>query len=125
MANLSLNPAAASKAGVDVTTAALTPLGANTGVAFANNGFMLLVVNNGGGSTVTLTYNVSPLVEPESAIPAAAQMPLATIPAGKTYVLGTYNAKNYKQADGTMTVGINPITSVSVGLINVTPAPGV
>lgn len=125
MARLALNPAAASPAGVDVTTAALTVTTGFTGVQFANNGYMLLVVTNTSGSTLTLTRNVSPLVEPEGAVPAAAQMPLATVPTGKTYVLGPYNAKNHKQADGNMYIDFAGASTISVGLINVTPVPGV
>lgn len=125
MARLSLNPAGASPAGVDVTAAALTVTTGFTGVSFANNGSMMLVVNNTSGSPLVLTRNVSPLVEPEAAIPAAAQMPTATVPNGKTYVLGPYNAKNHKQADGNMYIDFTGAATVSVGLINMTPVPGV
>lgn len=121
MARLALNPVASSRAGVDVTAAALTPIGANTGVQWVNNGQHLLVVNNGGGASITLTEQVSPLVAKEGAIPASAQMPIATIPAGKTYLVGGFHPVNYKQADGNTYVDISPITSVSVGLVQATP----
>jgi hypothetical protein len=121
VARLALNAVAASRSGVDVSAAALTPIGANTGVQFVNNGQILLALNNGSGVSVTVTENVSPLVAKEGAIPAAAQMPIATIPAGKTYLIGTFHPLNYKQADGNTYLDINPIASVSVGLVQATP----
>lgn len=124
MARLSLNPAGASKAGVDVTAAALSVTTTFTGVQFPNNGNMLLVVNNASGSTLALTYNISPLVEPEAALHAAAQMPVASIPTGKTYVLGPFSLKNYKQADGNMYVDFTGAATIQVGLINVASLAG-
>lgn len=121
MARLALNSVAASKGGVDVTPAALTAMGANTGVQFVNNGQVLLVVNNGGGASITLTENVSPLVAKEGAVPAAAQMPLAVVPAGKTYLVGTFHPLNYKQADGNAYIDFSASASVSVGLVQATP----
>jgi hypothetical protein len=121
VARLALNPVAASRSGVDVTAAALVALGANTGVQFANNGSMLLVVNNGSGVSVTATENVSPLVAREGAQPAAAQMPTAVIPAGKYYLVGPFHPVNYKQADGNAYIDIAPQASVTVGLVQVTP----
>jgi hypothetical protein len=119
VARLALNPAAASRAGVDVTAAALTVTTGFTGVQFVNNGSMLLVVNNTSGSTLTLTYNISPLVEPEAALHAAAQMPQATIPTGKTYVFGPWSPKNYKQADGNIYIDFAGAATIAVGLIGV------
>jgi hypothetical protein len=121
VARLALNPAAASRLGVDVTTAALTALGANTGVQFVNNGTMLLVINNASGSPITVTEQVSPLVAKEGAVPAAAQMPVATVPAGKTYLLGPFHPINYKQADGNTYIDVSLPTSISAGLVQVTP----
>lgn len=121
MARLALNPVASSRSGVDVTAAALVPMGANTGVQWVNNGQHLLVVNNGGGASITLTENVSPLVAKEGAVPAAAQMPIAVVPAGKTYLVGTFHPLNYKQADGNSYVDFSSSASVSVGLVQATP----
>jgi len=123
VARLQLNSVAASKGGVDVTTAALTAVGANTGVSFVNNGQVLLVVNNGSASPITVTENVSPLVAREGAIPAAAQMPAAIVPAGKTYLLGPFHPLNYKQSDGNTYIDFSASTSVSVGLVQVSPIP--
>ena len=123
MARLQLNSVAASKGGVEVTTAALTAVGANTGVSFVNNGQVLLVVNNGSASPITVTENVSPLVAREGAIPAAAQMPAAIVPAGKTYLLGPFHPLNYKQSDGNTYIDFSASTSVSVGLVQVSPIP--
>lgn len=120
MTRLALGAAGCSRLGVDVTagTPALTPLGANTGVSFVNSGGMALVVNNGSGGSITVTENIGLKVEGQTVA-----APTVGIPAGKTWLVGPFNPRNFKSDDGTglTYIDIAPQTSVFVGLISLVP----
>lgn len=118
MARLALGAVACSRLGVDVTAAALTPLGANTGVAFLNSGGMAVVVNNGGASPITVTENIGAKIEGQGVT-----APTISIPAGKTWIVGPFHPRNFLAGDGSgqTQIDITPQTSVGVGLISLTP----
>lgn len=118
MARLALGAVACSRLGVDVSSAALTPLGANTGVQFLNSGGMAVVVNNAGGVSVTITENIGAKIEGQGVT-----APTISIPAGKTWVIGPFHPRNFLAGDGSglTQIDIAPQASVGVGLISLTP----
>lgn len=118
MARLSLSAVSCSRLGVDVTTAALVAIGANTGVQFTNSGAQALVINNASAGAVTVTENIGVRVEGQGVT-----APTITIPAGKTWLVGPFHPRNFLAGDGSGTtqIDIAPQTSVSVGLISLTP----
>ena len=116
MTILALSIVPVSPAGVDISTAALISLGANTGVSFKNDGQCGLIVNNASGSSINVTEVIGRQVEG-----IAPTGPPRAVPAGKTYIFGSLSVLDFLSTDGTgMTyVNVSLPTSVSVGLIEI------
>jgi hypothetical protein len=101
-----------SGAGLDISTAALTPLGANTGVQFLNNGRQHLIVNNGSGVGV----NVTPKIQRPTEGVTPSFTPYS-LPAGKTQVFGPYSQADFNDGNGMVEVDIAPQASVAVMVV--------
>jgi hypothetical protein len=112
---LALGSVPTSRLGVDVTAAALTPLGANTGVSYKNDGQSVLVVNNASGSNVTLTPHVVGNIDGNTP-----PNPTIVIPTGKTWLVGAFSKSDYTATDGTgnIYVDFSASTSVSAGVVH-------
>lgn len=127
MTYLQLAPVAANHLGVDLTPADLAVVGANTGVQFANNGAVGLLVYNGGGSAITITPQITRNVEGLGALSSfsfsGTPPGQISLPAGKSWLFGTYSPQDYNAnftPGGLMTVAMTgTLTDVGVALISV------
>lgn len=123
MTNVALSPTpfgwVPGAAGVDITPAtALTALGAGvTTVTFPNfNGNVILIINNGSGSTVNVQPVAVRTVEGQSVT-----VPAFALPAGKVQAFGPFPPNDFNVA-GTMTVNVAGAASVTGGAFQMTQA---
>lgn len=115
MSTLVLDPVAVGPNGVDITTAALTALTTGqTTIQFPNDGRVGLIIENGSGSSLTLSEVIEREVEGEA--PAAITK---TIPNGKTYIFGSLSMQDFDDGNGNCNFTVSSVTSVSVGLIEI------
>lgn len=108
------------QAGVDLTPADLTAYpNADTGVTFPNyNGNVILVVNNGTASAITVQPVAIRTVEQQSV-----SVPSYSLAAGKMQGFGPFPTNDFNVA-GIMTVNITAgATGVTVGAFQFTTAP--
>lgn len=104
--------------GVDITPTTLTALGAGvTTVTFPNfNGNVLLVVNNGSGSTVNVQPVAVRTVEGQTVT-----VPAYALPAGKVQAFGPFPPNDFNVA-GIMTVNVAGAALVTGGAFQMTQA---
>lgn len=97
-------------AGLDPTT--VTPDA--SGVAFRNNGKMILMVTNGSASSVTVTPKIAKTVE--GVTPTS---PARTVAVGATKFFGPFDEENYRQLSSTavMYVDFSAVADVDVALL--------
>jgi hypothetical protein len=95
----------------------MTPLGANTGVQFVNNGKIGILFNNGSGSPITVNEQLGRTVQ-GSQPPA---LPVS-IPAGKTYLVSSFAVGDFLQPDGNTYLDVSSPTSVSAMAIQIPDA---
>jgi hypothetical protein len=124
MTYLTLSQTPSSHLGVDLTPTDLATVGSNSGVQFANNGAVGLVVYNGSGAAITVTPQVQRNIEGLGSVSTLAPTAGAiSLPAGKMWLFGSYSPQDYNsngQPGGTMTVEMTgTLTSVGVALISV------
>lgn len=124
MTLLTLTPVASGKLGVDVTPADLALVGTNTGVQFANNGNVALLVYNNSGSSINVTPQIQRNIEGVGALSSlaatAGQVALAT---GKMWMFGSYSPLDYNIGGlpgGIMQVFISgTLTAVGAAVISI------
>lgn len=114
MARLQLNTISVSRQGLDISAAALAPTTGFTGVSFINNGNVALIISNGTGGVLAVTELLGQLVQGQQ--PPA--LPV-NIPAGKVWMLGSYDISDFQQADGNMYVDFAGGATVGVGLVQI------
>lgn len=107
-----------------VSTAGLTPsfeaANGSGGQQFANNGRRILRVKNASGSPVTVTVLIPATLDGVAPANGGKQV---TIPATTGDVtLGPFGATTYNQADGKVYVDFSAVTSVTLAVLEVTPA---
>jgi hypothetical protein len=113
MARLAMTAISGNRQGTDISTAAMTALGANTGVSFQNSGAMELIVNNGAGAPITVTLtSVGNGPDGNAATP-----PTVSVPAGKTYAIGPMSRSAYLSPDGSGNTYIDFSSSTSVSVL--------
>jgi hypothetical protein len=107
-----------------VTTAGITPTfdaaNASGGQMFANNGRRILRVKNGSGSAVTVTVNIPATLDGVAPANGGKQI---TVPATTgDMVIGPFPSTTYNQADGKVYVDFSAATSVTLAVLEVSPA---
>jgi hypothetical protein len=111
-----LTPVAVSRAGDNFTANAVAATGG--GDSWANTGSEIFVINNGGGSPITLT-----LVDGPGGTIDGQVLPNRTVSvlAAKTFVIGPFQTNIYNDANGLMNVTYSAVTSVTVRVYRLTP----
>jgi hypothetical protein len=108
-----LTPTTMTRAGVDLTSTAVAA--ASGGDKFLNDGVSFLYVNNGSGSsvTVTLTWGVGGTVDGQT--PTARTV---TVAAGHGEVIGPFPPQVYSDSNGYMNWTYSAVTTVTVAVIH-------
>jgi hypothetical protein len=101
--------------GVDISAAALVAADAGLSDKWANTGRELLIVNNGSGAPITLTFNIVGQIDGQT--PAG---PTATVAAGKTRIFGPFPQNAYNTTLNQASVSYSAVTSVLVGVVQPT-----
>ncbi len=105
-------------AGIDITT--MTAVDAANGNSFRNDGRKLLVVKNGGGSSINVTVDAYPtgstLAPPDG---LAVTDRVVAVAAGATKVIGPFAPGLYNDAAGNTTVAFSSGTSVTATVLEV------
>lgn len=124
MTLLSLSPTNLAVGGgspTDISAAAFTSIGANTGVLFQNTGREILLVQTGSGGSTTVTSDIGVTVQGQT-VPGVA--PGSAQPASKTYVYGPYPAQ-YDEQNGTQDIEVDFGTQANVSGVLLLHIPGV
>jgi hypothetical protein len=95
---------------------------AGGGDSFFMTGKDLLVVNNGGGGSITVTVStVVAGVADNFGVTNAVHDKAFTVNAGKLAILGPFSLFRFKDANGNAQVTYSGVTSVTVGVLRVSP----
>lgn len=126
MANAQLVPVTfglpASGSGITVTPADLPAVAAGaTGVFFANNGAMILLINNGAASAITVNTVVQKLTYGEAPAVLGAASNLA---AGKMFAFGPFQPSVFNDTNGNVQVNLSSITTVSAAVFQLASLAG-
>lgn len=85
------------------------------GDQFANTGQELVVIDNGGGGPVTVTF-VTPAIVDDIPVPDKTLV----VPAGKTYIIGPFPNQWYTDSIGLLHITYSGVTSVTVRVLRPT-----
>jgi hypothetical protein len=114
VARLQLNTISVTRQGLDISAAALAVTTGFTGVSFVNNGNVALVISNGSGSPLAVSEVIGQQVQ-GSQPPA---LPVS-IPAGKTWMLGSFDMSDFVEADGNTYLDFAGGPTITVGLVQI------
>lgn len=115
MANQVLAAVPSSQFGVDISTAALVAATSNV-LQFVNGGGQALVVNNGGANALTVTPIITN-ASIEGVLPVA---PPRSVPAGKTWLIGSFSPRDYNGGSAGTTVSTPAVPATTVLQYNTT-----
>lgn len=82
------------------------------GDQFANTGYELLWIKNGGGGNITLTINVQETIDAELALTVTNAT--VTILAGDEYLIGPFPPSVYSDTNNNVQLRYSGVTSVTV-----------
>jgi hypothetical protein len=95
---------------------------ATSSMTFANNGAVGLLVKNGSGGSINVTFTSPKTVPDGGGTPLAVADRIVAVPDGQEYLIGPFPQSVYNDTNNEVTVAFSSTTTVTVQAVSFVPA---